>query len=126
MCALIAAPPQHARAHADIATATWTSSCLKQPMAFSRRSKSTTRAITAAVSGKKLSAVHDHAEAMTTLARALPGESRGREEGSVATDDGKYGDAARHAASRGGRRHQPRSGIELKKLDGAVSTLRSR
>lgn len=80
-------------------------------------------AISAAVSGKKLAAVHDHAEAMTAFARALPAKVSEDKKALVARTTGNMAsllDTLHHAADAG---DQPRSGIELKKLDGAVSTL---
>ena len=80
-------------------------------------------AITAAVSGKNLKAVHDHAEAMTALAKALPDkvaeDKRAALQGPT-TNVIKLLDTLHHAADAGDR---PRAGIELKKLDGAVTTL---
>ena len=80
-------------------------------------------AITAAVSGKNLKAVHDHAEAMTALAKALPGKVAEEKRAVVArTTDNmiKLLDTLHHAADAG---NQPRSGIELKKLDGVVAAV---
>ena len=80
-------------------------------------------AISAAVSGKKLSAVHDHAEAMTALAKALPAKVPEGKKALVertTTNMAQSLDTLHHAADDG---DQPRSGIELKKLDGIVSTL---
>ena len=80
-------------------------------------------AITTAVTGKNLKAVHDHAEIMTALARALPdkvdAEKKERVQGS-ATNMIKLLDTLHHAADAG---NQPRSGIELKKLDGVVAAV---
>ena len=81
-------------------------------------------AIHAAVSGKKLKAVHDHAEAMTALAKALPpkvAEARKAEIERTTSNMTQLLDTLHHAADDG---DQPRSGIELKKLDGAVGTLK--
>lgn len=80
-------------------------------------------AISAAVNGKKLKDVHDHAEAMIALAKALPGKVAEDKKALVerTTDNmTQLLDSLHHAADDG---NQPRSGIELKKLDGAVSTL---
>ena len=81
-------------------------------------------AISAAVNGKKLKAVHDHAEAMTALAKALPAKvAEDKKAGVEGTTNNmiKLLDTLHHAADDG---DQPRSGIELKKLDGVVSTLK--
>ena len=79
--------------------------------------------ITAAVTGKNLKAVHDHAEIMTALAKALPEkvpeEKKERVQGS-ANNMIKLLDTLHHAADDG---NQPRAGIELKKLDGVVTFL---
>ena len=80
-------------------------------------------AISAAVNGKNLKAVHDQAEAMIALARALPAKVEGDRKADVerATKNVReLADSVHHAADAG---NQPRSGIELKKLDGAVTTL---
>ena len=80
-------------------------------------------AISAAVSGKKLKDVHDHAEAMTALAKALPAKVTEDKKAVIQrTTDNMITllDTLHHAADDG---NQPRSGIELKKLDGAVTTL---
>ena len=80
-------------------------------------------AITAAVSGKKLKAVHDHAEAMIALAKALPAKVADDRKANVertVSNVAQLADTLHHAADAG---DQPRSGIELKKLDGAVMTL---
>jgi molecular chaperone GrpE (heat shock protein) len=79
--------------------------------------------ITAAVTGKKLKAVHDLAETMTALAKALPEKVAEDKKARVqSTTDNmiKLLDTLHHAADDG---DQPRSGIELKKLDGAVNSL---
>lgn len=79
--------------------------------------------LTATVTGKKLKAVHDLAESMTVLVKALPDKVPADKKGSVqsSTDNiAKLLDTLHHAADDG---DQPRSGIELKKLDGAVTTL---
>ena len=80
-------------------------------------------AITAAVTGKNLKAVHDHAETMTALARALPEkvdeEKKERVQGS-ASNMIKLLDTLHHAADAG---NQPRAGIELKKLDAVVAAI---
>jgi molecular chaperone GrpE (heat shock protein) len=80
-------------------------------------------AITAAVSGKNLKAVHDLAETMTALAKALPDKVAEEKKQAVqrTTENMiKLLDTLHHAADDG---DQPRSGIELKKLDGAVNSL---
>lgn len=80
-------------------------------------------AITAAVTGKNLKAVHDLSETMTALARALPDKVADEKKEVVqrtTTNMITLLDALHHAADDG---NQPRSGIELKKLDGAVNTL---
>lgn len=79
--------------------------------------------LTATVTGKKLKAVHDLAESMTVLVKALPDKVPADKKASVqsSTDNiAKLLDTLHHAADDG---DQPRSGIELKKLDGAVTTL---
>ncbi|HSH37363.1 MAG TPA: hypothetical protein VK993_01145 [Chthoniobacterales bacterium] len=80
-------------------------------------------AVSSAVNGRNLKAVHDHAEAMTALAKALPAkvsdDRKTRVEGTT-NNMTKLLDTLHHAADDG---DQPRSGIELKKLDGAVTTL---
>lgn len=79
--------------------------------------------LTAAVTGKKLKAVHDLAESMTVLVKALPDKVPADKKTSVqsSTDNmAKLLDTLHHAADDG---DQPRSGIELKKLDGAVTNL---
>lgn len=80
-------------------------------------------AITAAVTGKNLKAVHDLAETMTALAKALPDkvpvEKKERVQGSTTTMT-KMLDTLHHAADAG---NQPRAGIELKKLDAVVAAL---
>ena len=79
--------------------------------------------MTAAVTGKNLKAVHDHAETMTALARALPekvsAEKKERVQGST-NNMIKLLDTLHHAADAG---NQPRAGIELKKLDAVVTGL---
>ena len=80
-------------------------------------------AITAAVSGKNLKAVHDHAEVMTALARALPPKvAPDKKEAVERTTSNMINllDTLHHAADAG---NQPRSGIELKKLEGVVGAL---
>ena len=80
-------------------------------------------AITAAVSGKNLKAVHDLSETMTALAKALPAKVAEDKKASVERTTANVVallDSLHHAADAGS---QPHSGIELKKLDGAVSTL---
>ena len=80
-------------------------------------------AITAAVNGKNLKAVHDQAEAMIALAKALPAKVEGNRQAEVertTKNVRELADSVHHAADDG---NQPRSGIELKKLDGAVTTL---
>lgn len=80
-------------------------------------------ALTAAVTGKNLKAVHDLAETMTALARALPGKVAEEKKASVqgsANNMTKLLDTLHHAADDG---DQPRAGIELKKLDGVVKSL---
>ncbi len=80
-------------------------------------------AIAAAVNGKKLKAVHDHAEAMIALAKALPAKVAGDRKANIertVANVTQLADTLHHAADAG---DQPRSGIELKKLDGAVMTL---
>ena len=80
-------------------------------------------AITAAVTGKNLKAVHDLAETMTALAKALPdkvpAENKERVQGSTSNMT-KMLDTLHHAADAG---NQPRAGIELKKLDAVVAAL---
>ena len=80
-------------------------------------------AITAAVSGKNLKAVHDLSETMTALAKALPAKvAEDKKAGVQRTTANVVAllDSLHHAADAGS---QPYSGIELKKLDGAVNTL---
>ena len=80
-------------------------------------------AIAAAVNGKNLKAVHDQAEAIIALARALPPKvdaDRKMDVERTAKNVRELADSVHHAADAG---NQPRSGIELKKLDGAVMTL---
>ena len=80
-------------------------------------------AISAAVNGKNLKAVHDEAEAMITLAKALTEKVESDRKADVertAKNVRELADSVHHAADAG---NQPRSGIELKKLDGAVMTL---
>ena len=80
-------------------------------------------AITAAVSGKNLKAVHDLSETMTALAKALPAKVAQDKKASVERTTANVVallDSLHHAADAGS---QPHSGIELKKLDGAVNTL---
>ena len=80
-------------------------------------------AVAAAVNGKNLKAVHDQAEAMIALARALPAKVAGDRKANVertANNVTQLADTVHHAADAG---DQARSGIELKKLDGAVMTL---
>ncbi len=80
-------------------------------------------AIAAAVNGKNLKAVHDQAEALIALAKALPAKVAGDRKSAVertANNVSQLADTVHHAADAG---DQPRSGIELKKLDGAVMTL---
>ena len=80
-------------------------------------------AIASAVNGKNLKAVHDQAEAMIALAKALPAKVTGDRKANVertASNVAQLADTVHHAADAG---DQPRSGIELKKLDGAVMTL---
>ena len=80
-------------------------------------------AIAAAVNGKNLKAVHDQAEAVIALARALPPKVEGDRKADVertTKNVRELADSVHHAADAG---NQPRSGIELKKLDGAVTTL---
>ena len=80
-------------------------------------------AIAAAVNGKNLKAVHDQAEAVIALARALPAKVEGDRKADVertTKNVRELADSVHHAADAG---NQPRSGIELKKLDGAVTTL---
>jgi hypothetical protein len=80
-------------------------------------------AISAAVNGKNLKAVHDLSETMTALAKALPDKVAEEKRPTVQrTTENMINllDALHHAADDG---NQPRSGIELKKLDGAVNTL---
>ena len=80
-------------------------------------------AITAAVSGKNLKAVHDHAEAMTALAKALPDKMPDAKKPEIqgpVNNMTKLLDTLHHAADAG---DQPRSGIELKKLDGVVMAV---
>ena len=80
-------------------------------------------AISAAVNGKNLKAVHDLSETMIALAKALPAkvaeEKRTAVQGTTSNMVALL-DSLHHAADAGS---QPRSGIELKKLDGAVNTL---
>ena len=80
-------------------------------------------ALTTAVNGKNLKVVHDHAEAMTALAKALPDkvaeDKKTRVQGS-ANNLAKLADTLHHAADDG---DQARAGIELKKLDGVVMAL---
>lgn len=79
--------------------------------------------LTAAVTGKKLKAVHDLAESMTVLVKALPDKVAADKKTSVqsSTDNmARLLDTLHHAADDG---DQPRAGIELKKLDGAVTNL---
>jgi hypothetical protein len=80
-------------------------------------------AITAAVTGKNLKAVHDLSETMTALAKALPAKVAEDKKASVERTTANVVallDTLHHAADAGS---QPYSGIELKKLDGAVNTL---
>lgn len=80
-------------------------------------------AITAAVTGKNLKAVHDLSETMTALAKALPAKVAEDKKASVERTTANVVallDSLHHAADAGS---QPHSGIELKKLDGAVNTL---
>ena len=80
-------------------------------------------AIATAVNGRKLKAVHDQAEAMIALTKALPAKLAGERKADVertANNVSQLADSVHHAADAG---DQPRSGIELKKLDGAVMTL---
>ena len=79
--------------------------------------------LTAAVTGKKLKSVHDLAESMTVLVKALPDKVAADKKATVqsSTDNmAKLLDTLHHAADDG---DQPRAGIELKKLDGAITTL---
>ena len=79
--------------------------------------------LTAAVTGKKLKDVHDLSESMTVLVKALPDKVPADKKTSVqsSTDNmTKLLDTLHHAADDG---DQPRAGIELKKLDGAVNNL---
>ena len=80
-------------------------------------------ALTEAVTGKNLKAVHDLAETMTALAKALPekvpDEKKERVQGSI-NNMTKMLDTLHHAADAG---NQPRAGIELKKLDAVVAAL---
>lgn len=79
--------------------------------------------ITTAVTAKNLKDVHQHAEALTALAKALPDkvseEKKARVQGS-ANNMAKLVDTLHHAADDG---DQPRAGIELKKLDGVIMAL---
>ena len=80
-------------------------------------------AITAAVTGKNLKAVHDLSETMTALAKALPAKVAEEKKAAVQSTTANVIallDSLHHAADDG---NQPRSGIELKKLDGAINTL---
>ena len=80
-------------------------------------------AITAAVTGKNLKAVHDLSETMTALAKALPAKVAEDKKANVERTTANVVallDSLHHAADAGS---QPYSGIELKKLDGAVNTL---
>ena len=80
-------------------------------------------AITTAVTGKNLKAVHDLSETMTALAKALPAKvAENKKAGVERTTANVIAllDSLHHAADAGS---QPHSGIELKKLDGAVNTL---
>ena len=80
-------------------------------------------AIVTAVNGKNLKAVHDQAEAMIALAKALPAKVEADRKADVertTKNVRELADSVHHAADAG---DQPRSGIELKKLDGAVMTL---
>ena len=80
-------------------------------------------AITAAVTGKNLKAVHDLSETMTALAKALPAKVAEDKKASVERTTANVVallDSLHHAADAGS---QPYSGIELKKLGGAVNTL---
>lgn len=80
-------------------------------------------ALTAAVTGKDLKAVHDLAENMTALAKALPEKVTEEKKAVVQTTTDnmiKLLDSLHHAADSGS---QPRSGIEFKKLDAVVTAL---
>ena len=78
---------------------------------------------TAAVKGKNLKDVHAHAEAMTALAKVLPGkvadEKKERVQG-AANNLTRIVDIMHHAADEG---DQVRAAIELKKLEGVMTSL---
>ncbi len=80
-------------------------------------------AMTAAVTGKNLKAVHDLSETMTALARALPDKAATDKKETVQRSTNnltKLLDTLHHAADAG---DQPRSGIELKKVEGVMTSL---
>ena len=80
-------------------------------------------AMTAVVTGKNLKAVHDLSETMTALAKALPAKVAEEKKAGVERTTANVIallDSLHHAADAGS---QPYSGIELKKLDGAINTL---
>lgn len=79
--------------------------------------------ITTAFSAKTLKEVHQHAEAIMALGKALPEkvseDKKARVQGTV-NNLTRLVDTLHHAADDG---NQPRAGIELKKLDGVVRAL---
>lgn len=123
ICAAIVAPTQETSAHAGHSHGNPNIAVPETADGVLQEIQKHHTAISAAVNGKQLTAVHDHAEAMTALAKALPAKvSEGKKALVARTTDNMAAllDTLHHAADDG---DQPRSGIELKKLDGAVSTL---
>ena len=81
--------------------------------------------VTEAIKAKNLKTVHDHAEAITALANALPAkvaaEKKARVEG-TAKNIAKVADALHHAADGG---DQSKTEAQLKKLDAVLAQLDS-
>ena len=123
LCALVAGPTKRASAHAGHSHGTANIVVPETADGVLQDIQKHHGAIRAAVSGKNLKAVHDHAEAMTALAKALPAKVAEEKKAVVErTTENMVNllDTLHHAADDG---DQPRSGIELKKLDGAVTNL---
>ena len=122
-CALLLHAPLHAFAHGGHSHGAANVAIPETAEAVMDEINKNHAAITAAVSGKNLKAVHDLSETMTTLAKALPARvAEDKKAGVERTTANVVAllDSLHHAADAGS---QPHSGIELKKLDGAVNTL---
>ena len=122
-CVLLLNSPPHASAHGGHSHGAANVTIPETAEAIVDEINKHHAAITAAVTGKNLKAVHDLSETMTALAKALPAKVAEDKKANVERTTANVVallDSLHHAADAGS---QPYSGIELKKLDGAVNTL---